>query len=164
MKKLLLSIFATAFATVANCLAQGSVMVTVTPTTGNHCSFSATSLAENVTRTVTIGSGAGGVGVNKAAFNPMVVTKAIDKCSVPLYKSLFAGTPPIPTIVISLRDASNVEILRLTLNTVFVTAITDSDSAIGPAENITLVYEKITILDPVDNTSATCNVATQICS
>jgi type VI protein secretion system component Hcp len=168
MKKLLLASFVIAFLAVASCLAQGGGSIKVTITAGapsTSCTFAATSVSEDITRTVS--TTGGGITTGKPAFGPIILTKVIDKCSVPLYKSLFTGAT-VRLVVVSLFDSTNgaagTEVLRLTLTNSIISGITDADSAIGPAEKVTLAYAAITIFDPIDNTTATCSVATGLCN
>jgi type VI protein secretion system component Hcp len=136
MKKLLLASFVITFLAVASCLAQGggSIKVTANTQTGS-CIFAATSVSEDITRTVS---------APNPTFGPIVLTKLIDKCSVPLYKSLFTGRS-VSKVVISLFDSTNgaagTEVLRLTLANTIISGINDADSAIGPAEKVSLVYQ-----------------------
>jgi len=161
MKKHLINTFIASLFAVASCLAQGSITVTLTTPTQSSatCTFAATSISEDVNRA----SGVPGSFV----FDAITLTKAIDKCSVPLYHALFVGTA-ITKVVISFFNSSNgatgTEVLRLTLANSTVTGVTDADSAIGPVEKLTLQYKIITIFDPIDGTTATCSSISPTCS
>jgi type VI protein secretion system component Hcp len=166
MKKLFIATFIAGFLAAASCLAQGSVSVTLTTTTSaGTCSFSATSVSEDVIHTVTTTNGTSNVG--KPTLDPITLTKVIDKCSVPLYHDFFLGTP-ITKVVISFFSSANAaagsEVLRLTLTKAFVMALTDADSAVGPVERVTLQYGAVSILDPIDGTTSVCDATTNTCS
>jgi len=164
MKKLLISTFVTTFLAAASCLAQGSITATITTSSGGTgtCTFAATSISEDVSRTVSTNNAPG-----RPIFDAITLTKIVDKCSVPIYHDFFVGTG-ITKVVIAFFNSANgaagTEVLRLTLANCIITSVVDADSAIGPVEKLTLTYTTITIFDPIDGTTATCSATSPTCS
>src|SRR5205807_4669233 len=90
---------------------------------------------------------------SRPVFDDIVLTKNVDDCSVPLYTLLFQERVS-KSVVISLYGGTT-EVMRMTLTEVFITSITDTESfGSVPIERATLSYGKITILDPITNTSS----------
>lgn len=128
--------------------------------TDDACEFSASSLSAGAQNSSSVLPQ--GIQTSRVTFDPMVLVKNIDKCSIPLYKRLWKGSR-INEIVVSLQNGQ-ISVLKLTLGNVIVSSISDTDSSAGPSERITLVYQFITIFDPVDHLTTTCNVLTNSCS
>jgi type VI protein secretion system component Hcp len=161
MKTILVSFFI-AMAASSSCLAQVEQSLTVQD---GSCTFNALSLMNGFSRPVTIGPG--GVSGGKLTASPIVIVKALDKCSIPLLVQLVKGGP-IPTIVINLNEVvGGVQkpVLQISVKNAFVTDIVDADAnATVPSEKVTVAYETIQISDPIHGTSVTCDFVNQVCS
>ena len=133
------------------------------------CTFSALSVMDGVTNTVTFGAGPGGVEAGKPTASPVVISKAVDSCSIPLTLQAFRGSV-VPTVTITLSAPPSASgpakaAMIITLTNAAVTALSDSDQSGGSlAEKVSLVYEKIEIQDLLDNTILTCDLLENICS
>ena len=150
------------------CLGQTISVTLGANSAGSACTFAASSLMDGFTSDFTIGSASTGAVPPKVTASPVTIVKKVDNCSIPLVLDLFRGAS-IPTVTINITgdvSGGTGPLVTITLTTAFATAISDSDAKgeAAPAEKVTLVYEKITTTDHVNNTSVTCDLLTHLCS
>ncbi len=164
-----LPIFVAAIAFTGTCFAQGQIQsrTTISFSDGTSCTgtpvgpptFAALSASVNAKLTT---NGSGGA-TGRIAFEDVVLTRAVDNCSVSLF-GLFFRTQRIRSVTISFENLINglfKEDLKITLSDAIISAISDSGTAgLPPQEKVSLSFQKITIFDPQTNQTTSFDLLT----
>ena len=163
VKKLVsIVIFSVAMTVSSSCFAQVEQSMTVQLGGQSPCIFNASSLMNGFSRSVL-----SPISVGSISASPIVIVKALDKCSIPVLLQLFRGTAiPVTITLNELTLGIPKPLLEITLSNAVVANIADADAnATVPSEKITLVYEIIKIVDPLHgNATVTCDLVTQVCN
>jgi type VI secretion system secreted protein Hcp len=98
-------------------------------------------------QTSTVGGGSGS-GAAKASLADLHIVKTYDAASVPLFKSLLAGTQIANGILTANKPGSadgGKPFLKVTLTDVFVTSVQSSGSSEVPTESVSFSYATIKV-------------------
>jgi type VI protein secretion system component Hcp len=100
-----------------------------------------------------IATGTAGAGAGKTVFGDLLVQKASDECSLPLF-ILAAKGQTISSVVLNATDKSNNPVFTITLNQVFLTGsqIKGSPAAANGGDSLDFSYATLTIKDASGNT------------
>jgi type VI protein secretion system component Hcp len=100
-----------------------------------------------------IATGTAGAGTGKTVFGDLLVQKASDACSLPLF-ILAAKGQAISAVVLNATDKSNNPVFTITLNQVFLTGsqLKGSPVAANAGDSLDFSYATITIKDASGNT------------
>jgi type VI secretion system Hcp family effector len=91
-------------------------------------------------------STSGGSGVGKAAFAPLMVTKAVDSCTTGLMKAVASGNH-ISTMTLTQTDSNGKTLMTVQLQNAFVVSdqVGGTTTTAIPAESVAFTYQKIAV-------------------
>jgi len=152
-------------AAAGSCLAQGITVNVAATTSTSQCTFNALSVRTGFTANVNFVNG--GVSIHAPSESPITILKNADGCDAGLLKNLFSSsTNGIPTVTITLLSGTGQPAQTLQLSNAFVASLagTSGGPSLDPLqENVTLLYETITISDLFAKTTVSCSFMTNVC-
>ncbi|MBD2701805.1 type VI secretion system tube protein Hcp [Spirosoma sp. BT702] len=136
---------------------QGAgIYMEITPATGSTATtagtFKITSLQNSILNQSTIGSGTGGSGGGRVAFQPLTVTKSADKASNAFQYAIMSGAH-FSRIRFSYKNAAGDVLYDLYIGTAFISGYSTSAAEVcengcpGIAETFTINYGEVAIVD-----------------